>query len=155
MGARTLLLASAFSLAAGLAAAQDAPRGPAADGPYDRGDRDRDDRDHRDGDRDRRAGDRDRDDDGVRYHHRGQRMHGDKGRHRQMRRHAMHHRGMASAGFHLRLPGGVELRVNCGMEPISACLGAIQPLVDSITDAEAIERPSPPAGATPPRLQLQ
>jgi hypothetical protein len=48
-------------------------------------------------------------------------------------------------GFDLRLDRGRGLRVNCGDEPLKACLDAAMPLLDRLGD-----NPPPPAGAAPP-----
>lgn len=44
----------------------------------------------------------------------------------------------ATKGFEIRMGGGAGLRVNCGDEPIQACVDAAAPLIDRLS------------GATPP-----
>ena len=51
-------------------------------------------------------------------------------------------------GFHLRMGPGMGLRVNCGDEPMQACLDAVMPLVDRLGTAGpmpgANDAPQPP-----------
>lgn len=50
--------------------------------------------------------------------------------------------------FDLRLDRGQGLRVNCGDEPLKACIDASMPLLDKLRDAPP--PPPPPPGSMPP-----